>query len=459
MKRLTVCLALVAACSGGSDADHDAPSTADAPSVDAASVDAASVDATVDAMPDAMVDPVTITVFTQLGDGAPDPNAIVISYDAAGAAIHDVVTDSAGIASIYVPDGGGVTVLQISIEGITRYVNLTTIRPVHPGDQLVAGAEQRIPFKAGAMDSMTMSYTLPAGTTYSAVIDPCESAGPDGTPGEVSIGFWDTCGQPTFSVGAIADDSAGNRKFAYQPGNTHVPGGAFALTAPWTAMTPATVTFDNVPDNLQRVFARWKVMLDGYPWMIDQKAAELPPPGTSVVNPIHPAGAGNGTFVYAAGVRGIELTEDFAVESDTPLDATTIDFTGMPLPRPASQPTQTPSGVSWTQTDVGAPDERIVTWSATWTNGSSEHHVDWKLVEDPGLPPGSALPRLPAAFDQDDPQTVDPVVLQYRGAYVTHVDYDNLAGWDAARPYGPWLEWLDRRFLGVAHQAHATRLP
>lgn len=448
MRHLAITACFIAACDG-SGAAPDGPASADAPIADAV----------VDASPDAMLAPITITVMTQDGDGAPDPNAIVIFYDAAGTALHFVVTDAAGVASGVAPDGGSITVLQIRIEGITRYVDLTTIRPVHPGDQLVAGRERRPASHVGAMDTMTMSYTLPAGTTYSGFFDPCQATAPDGNPNEVSIGLWDSCAASTFSVAGIADDAAGNRSFTYQPGNARVPGGSFALTSAWTPMTPATVTFANVPDNLGRVFARWNTMLDAYPWMTDQQSVDIPPPGTSVVHPLHASGAGSGTLVYAAGVRGIEPTEEFAIYTAVPIDATTIDFNVLPLPRPVLQPAQTPDGVTWLPTGTGAPDERIVTWTATWMDGDAIHHVDWKLVEDPSLPPTSTLPRLPAEFDQDDPQTVDPVVLQYRGALVVHVDYDNLDGWDAARPYGPWLEWLDQRFIGVTHLAHATRLP
>ena len=79
---------------------------------------------------------VTVHVTDHLGDGWPDPTAIVLFY-AGDELVHDGTVDANGDAVWDLPYGGTVTVLQIVNDTQNNRIvdDLTTFRGVKPGDR------------------------------------------------------------------------------------------------------------------------------------------------------------------------------------------------------------------------------------------------------------------------------------------------------------------------------------
>ncbi|MBS1121919.1 MAG: hypothetical protein H6Q90_4147 [Deltaproteobacteria bacterium] len=118
------------------------------------------------------------------------------------------------------------------------------------------------------------------------------------------------------------------------------------------------------------------------------------------------------------------------------------------------------TGTTWVETTDGAPDSRYVSWSAQWTDANHViHRAFWTTVEDPHGVPSSPLLPLPDDYAASDPTRMLPLILQLKGASVRYVDYDNVSGYDDARPFGTQLQDLGISFLEVPHIARGVSSP
>jgi hypothetical protein len=447
MTRLRVAVLAIASAAGCGGTDPPIDPVVDAPPTDDAAPDDAAVDGAIGL--------VTITVLSELGDGVPDPDAIAIFDDPTGANIQHGLVDSSGVASAIVPEGSSVTVLRVRVSGPYRDASLVTFRGVEPGDHLYLGKPLDPTRELGTETYMTATYSPPPGTSFGQLFKACGGGAPNGTQGELGVSFRDYCNGSTFDL--LAYVFAGTtRHFVWQTDVPYVDGGTFALATNWAPMQDAALTVLNVPDNpgFAWLTAARTTMIETRPIVLGMDQVELPGPGTHAMTLLHAPGAGNGTRLHV-GVGGGLGSEGIVRYTDDSPATHTVDFDTLPVPRMTSD-MQTQSGASWVQTGSGG-DVRIVIWTATMT--TADHRVFWETVEDPTLPAMTTLPILPAAYAQDDPSTVHPLVIGLTGVSAAYLEYDNVDGYDAARPLGPRLRDIEAMFLGMPHEVHASFSP
>lgn len=431
-------LALLAACGGGTGKS-----------------DAGALDAGVDAAPDA-ADPaalVEVTAYTvRNGEGKRDPDAIAIFVDPAGNFVKHGQVDANGVGSAYLPMGGTVIVLQgESPPGdlFTRYVNISVIRDVTPGDRLVTGDRTRTRVtKSGIQSSMYASYT-PIGSNGPWLSMAC---GTDGLGNPRGITFHQSCNAPMFDLLAIGDDASAVRKFIWLPGVPYAANGMFTIPDTWQVMPTNTTTFLNVPSNLTRVFASTFAAVDGIQFEIDRQGVELPMAGTNATAMKY-VPVTQPTLVVANTIQGIKTLERFKVVTAQPEDVT-IDWAALPVPRAGSVQATT-TGATWTVTGSGSPDARTILWSAEWLDGNNvRRYLRVDILEPVTATNATTLPPLPSAYAADDPTAAAQVTV--RGAAVNHFDYDNIADYAGAKPHGPELGKIDFTMPATPHQAKVS---
>jgi hypothetical protein len=457
------CCALASCKGGNGDSVSDATPTIDAPAVP-------EVDAPIGGAIDASeVGRVDLKVLSYTGDGAPNPQSFAIFMDETGAVVQNGVVDANGDAHASLPGGGAVTVLQIFIDhaaGDAHQETITTIKGVKPGDHLLVGSPKSPTYFGGSSDTMTADITLPAQTNVASLLTPCGSVHPHSPPdGTATLTFFDSCSTPTFDMLSLAQDTSSVVRYVWQSGVSHTPDGTVSVPDAWQPMAHSTTTLEHVPAGLQRVAAFEYVLVGRVPTEMDRQAVELPPAGTNAVSLQYPPNTTDGTVLSVQTVQGIAVLERMAMITHASPASLTIDFARLPVTKVTGRPTQTATGAIWTQASNGAPDARFVDWSAHWADPSGvNHNVSWRVMEDPQGPAGTSLPPLPADYAIDDPAKADdpsmePNPLHLTGASVTYVDYDNLAGYDAARPYGMSLTRVDAAIIGVDYLAHASFSP
>ena len=437
-------LALLVACGGGSDKPNVTPDV----QVPDAQVDAIAVDA---ADPATLVE---VTAYTQRkGDGQRDPKAIAVFVDPAGNFVKHGQVDANGVASAYMPSGGTVIVVQGQSPPdnlFIRYVNISVIRDVMPGDRVIAGSRTRTRVeKSGIQTSMYASYT-PIGSTGPALLMACGIDGGIGNPRGIT--FSASCATPSFDLLAIGDDSTSVRKFVWHEDIPYASNGTFTIPNTWQAMPTTTTTFLNVPPNLTRVFASTFAVVDDLPFEIDRKSVEQPAAGTSAVALLY-APITNAPLVVANTIQGVQTLERMKVVPAQPADVT-IDWAALPVPR-AVMVQASETGATWGVTGSGAPDARLVIWAAEWLDGNNvQRYVTVEIVEPVTSTNATTLPSLPAAYAGDDPTAAAQKTV--RGAAVQHVDYDNIAGYGDAKAHGPEIAKIDFTMSATPHQAKVS---
>jgi hypothetical protein len=136
-----------------------------------------------------------------------------------------------------------------------------------------------------------------------------------------------------------------------------------------------------------------------------------------------------------------------------------VDFASLPLPDITSRPIATGTGLSWMQSGTGNPDIRLAIWIASWTDTNNvQRGVRYEIIEPPDAATSTTLPSLPDAYIEDDPTKVT-TGIQIREPFVMYADYDNLNGYDEARPHGMELQEHETMFLDLEHQAHLSYPP
>ena len=251
-----VFIAALAAC-GGDDgttdaapadaAPSDAPA-ADAPVPDAAAVDATEIDASLPdaAIPDAASPIVTVRFLGRaVPGGEPGPGIHVLAHDPDGRLFGRVLTDAAGVASIAVPEGGSVTVVEESRR------KLTTILAASGGDMLTVG-DVGYWTHTGATATLTLPTGPRPGVEY-IVQGPCALSGFSASR-DVLVNLWDGCaGGATRPVVAIAYDvqfPALLRGYIYDPAAELTSGSAATIHGTWTSPIDFRVHLTGLPTPL-----------------------------------------------------------------------------------------------------------------------------------------------------------------------------------------------------------------
>lgn len=431
---------MVAGCHGGSSGNlqSDGP-IADAPEPVAP-----------DASTDAMLGTVSVTVYTWIGDGAIDPTAVAIFYDGAGNVLQDGTVDAQGVAYGDVPDGGSVTVLQAHTDPMDltqRFDRFSTIRGLKTGDHLIIGVLSNPTFKSGATDTMTANYTALDPASGPSFLLACADADSTNAGAPYTFTFYATCETPTFDLLTL-DSGNGMTEYEWQPGLTRTPNGSITVPNTWTPLSHTANALTNTAGNYALGVSLSHVV-GGVPFLIDQAYLPAPTVGENDVSFRYAPVPTPMRFTALLNEGPAALERQVVVTTGSPA-TTTMDLAALPLPVP-THVTQTATGVTWMQVDQGTPDARFVTWSAMWSDANHVvHSAVWEILE-PAVGTTSSLTSVPTMYANED-----PTGAQLRGGSVFYVDYDNLAGYDAARPKGFSLEDVESSELDVDHVARST---
>jgi hypothetical protein len=331
---------------------------------------------------------------------------------------------------------------------------LTTFRGAKPGDALQAGTPLDPDNRSGATSRMTAHMPLDA---YNGrVMFECGAAAGDLPPNGIQyLQFYESCRSSTFDIFMLLDVN-GTLEYAWQPGVTYLADDDINVSDDLQLLAQSTTTFKNVPSNLTRVFVTEYMLLGSSMSEFDRQGVDTPSAGDHAVSLRYAPNAWNGTLLHASEVTGIQTRQQYAtVTFGTP--NVDIDLATLPLPTITSR-TQQATGVKWNEAPQGSPDARFVLWNGQWTDASNvQHSAFWTFIEDPATPGPSMMPALPDMYGADDPSKASGPSLF--GATVEYVDYDNLNGYDAARPLGQVLMYVDRALRNVEHHAHSTWSP
>lgn len=439
----------VIACGGGtSNLTMDAPS-----------------DATSDATPmgDAPLDAfdpssrVEIKVFKEDGSGDLATTAIAVFRNQADQVIQAGPVDANAVAFAFMPTGGSVTVhyvLDNPLDLSQRDHQITTIRGVKPGDRLQAGILRSHEYRVGAQTGMTATFTPFPSSSTPYLLSSCGGTS-IGTSNTVSMSFLASCVTPTFDLLTVHDGNDLIRRYVWQTGVVYASGGAFTIPNTWQPIAHNATTILNVPPGLTRVFGTLFAVVGGKPLELERQPIEAPAAGTHMMSLMHAPGAGSSTIVTVGLTSGFSVPETHVQVTTGSAANMTIDLGALPLPKLGTAGTGGIS-VSWSQTGPASGDARLIRWYGNWTDSNSiRHSAAWHIVEAPDASTTSVLPPFPVAYAADDPTLVGG--FSTLGAVVQYVDYDNLADYDAARPYGYQLYLVEERFPEVAHHAHASR--
>jgi hypothetical protein len=421
---------------------------------DSSPSDAAAIgdDASADAAP--VTGLVTVTARTQIGDGAPDPTAIVIFTSPGGAVLATATVDANGKASATVAEGSDVTVLQVTTDPnnlARKNEHLTTIRGVKSGDQLVTGKAKDPSYKAGTTDNMTATWTPLQAAAEPSILMACADGAPNGTStGPLNLTFHASCTTPTFDLLMLQGDMASVENYIWVSGQAHSAGGSFAIPDSWApAPTTSTTIVDSSGTHLA-ASVKLSQVIGGAAMGIEQG-----PPTASMVS-LHYAPIAVPTLLEAIQSGGPYGTMHRWVTLTTGSPATTqIDLSALPLPG-VTHVVQDETSVTWSQSGSGSPDARVVFWAGSWTDANAiQHAAQWEILEPPSGTSTHLFP-LPSAYAGEDPAASG---AQVQGSSVTYVDFDNITSYDAVRAAGIAIGDVESYALATDHVAHSAVTP
>ena len=441
------------ACTGGTNLAIDA-----APGSDSANVFDAGVDA-----PDAPLDApdpatrVEITVLGQDGSGEPATGAIAVFRDPSDQVVHHGPVDANGMAFAYLPNGGSVTVMNAFNQPddlSQRSHQITTVRGVKPGDRLRAGSPRVPSYQFGAQTVMTGTFTSIPSMSQPFMQSSC-ATGYRSNNTTAALMFLASCVKPTFDLLSLYIGNDLVWRYVWQPALVYAAGGTFTIPNTWQPVPRNTTTILNVPPNLARVFSTLYMVLDGKPIELERGIVETPAAGTTTIPLMYIPGAGDSTVITAGVHNGLGIPHTHVEVTKGSPATVMFDLSSQPLPSLGlSSATQT--SVSWAQTGAGSADARLVGWVARWVDANAvQNYANWQIIEPADGTTSSTLQSFPAAYSSDDPTIQSGLTMI--GGIVQYVEYDNLDGYDAARPYGYPLFYVEGQFLDVEHRAHISR--
>jgi hypothetical protein len=419
----------LAACGSSGHHGHDAPPQGDD-------------DAAGDSGPSSPL--VHVHVASTTGDGKPDATAIVVFMNELGDVVHDGMVDANGDIAWDLPNGGTVTVLQAYDDTANnrRVDALMTFRGVKGGDTLQGGAPKSPTLLAGA--TVPMTAHMPADAANATLFFECGST--MNTSALQTLVFYDTCRTQTFDLLALRD-SNGQRDYMWQNGVTFDAQGDVVINDTFSPIAHYTAALTNI--NMNARVGIWSYsLIDSYPLQLELQSLDPPMSTSAMLSLQYPAGGGRGTLLQESEAIGISVVHRHVVMATSSPATIALDAAELPLPALTTSMATT-TGVTRNETHAGAPDVRYVSWYGQWGG----HSASWLIIEPPDPATSSMLIGLPAAYAADDPLANSPTPVT---SLVEYADYDNLANYDAARPWGAAPVDVTKAFLTVDHHAHTT---
>jgi len=421
-------MGLVTAC--GEVQKAPAGDSMDAAIVDAAIVDAAIVDADIDAL----VLPVTVTVLTTLGDGAPDLTARVLFQDPDGTVVADGAVDGAGHARAVLPRGGTVSAIRVTTDTQTdRAASITTTRGVKSGDDLTFGLKSAPAItNVGGQTMMTATFPLAMDATTYTLHTPCGFTRALTSP--ATLLFRDSCHGTTFDL--LATTVGGSPPVPMFTSVTQVTfqsGGSFSIPVAFTPMPSFAVNMKNVPDAIASMNVSRASMINNLP-VANASVGVLgdPPAGDVSVGVPFAAGFGTRSEIAITMARvDSDIIQRHELHTASLGSSASVDLSKGEIPW-FTNLRQTATGATWTVVaSGGSPDGMMIRWSAHWTDGARTVAITWLVAQAAELA-GTTLPHLPAAYAMFDPGQ-QTVAVTPTGLTLLMADYDNVAGYDELR--------------------------
>jgi hypothetical protein len=379
-------------------------------------------------------EPVTVTVLTTLGDGAPDSTAKVLFQDPEGSVVSDSAVDAMGHAQAMLPRGGTVSAIRVTADPTNLAASITTMLDVKPGDDLTFGVKPyAVMINQGGQTTMTATFPpVPGATTYrfhtSCALSGIATASP------VTLNFRDACHGAMFDL--LATTTAGTPPvpmFLLVSNVAYQSGGSFSIPTLFNPMANFTINMTNAPDAVSSMSVSRTTLLNNTPTLSTSASVAGDPPAgdVSAVVPF-PQGVGTRSELsITMGRDDATIVQHHEGHTAALSTSATVDLGQQNLPW-FTNLTQTATGATWTMVAPGdPPDGMMVSWSGTWNDGTRPVAISW-LVAQPAEMAGMTLPRLPAAYAMIDPGQ-QTVAVTPSAVTMYMADYDNLAGYDQLR--------------------------
>ncbi len=289
---------------------------------DASSTDGNSTDATPTFDAD-LHGPVTVTVLSLEGTGAPVSGAPIAFIEPDGSLAAEVLTDVQGKAQANVLPGASVTAVY-AMPPTDAF--LETVQAVKPGDDITIGAVT----EGATLAGFTVNVAVVAGTTTYTVYGPCGpgSFSPPttlvgGTPTvPVTIPMLDSCKQDPMDLVAIRDDDTFTPvDYVEIPAVPFVDGGSVTQVAGWQPFASLVANYTNVPATVFNIqIADLVPDANGYPTYLNGSSStgaammtiKGPIAATALVSSTLHGTSGANQYEYEQ-VDGTKLTYDFDV--------------------------------------------------------------------------------------------------------------------------------------------------
>ncbi|MEZ4368094.1 MAG: hypothetical protein R2939_17705 [Kofleriaceae bacterium] len=388
---LTGVLATVAACGEVAAPAIDGGDPADAPP----------------AGPDAMVAPVTVAVFDD--GGLPVAGRAVVGYDAGGSVLAEVTTGAGGTASVVVPAGGAVVVVQVTTELGAQEGDVVAFLGVNPGDALRVGA----PLVTTPTRSFTVSAPTYAGATSYALSMSCGAGASNATP---SFTFTDASCDG--AVHAYVRALGGATTAVLYDGDVVVgPGAAITLDGAYQPVVASSITVTQLPGTSTTAlmasgtstsaFTVVQPSLGGFISVAGDRSAAASGPLASV------AGASR----YTAFAVNVGSANHFGFTRDAAI-ATLVKSATSVLLDTLSLPTFDPAArtLTWTEAGPRLPTTSYITLEGDRLDGN---HWTWTALAPYGGP-SLTLPALPASLAAVAMEPTDSATVV--GAYFLRPD-------------------------------------
>jgi hypothetical protein len=378
--------------------------------------------------------PVTVTVLTPLGDGAPDLTARVLFQDPEGGVVSDVEVDAMGHAQSMLPQGGTVSAIRVITDAPDDLVaSIASTVGVRPGDDLTFGLKANATVtNQGGQTTMTATFPTVSGASTYTFYTPCGLTRTATSP--VTLSFRDSCHGATFDLlGTTLAGTPAVPMFLKITGVNYESNGSFSIPAVFSPMDSFTVHMMNVPDAVSSMSVSRASMNENLPVVgMSVNLAGDPPAGDVSVSMPYPQSFGTRSELSILMSRAdAQMIQRHEVHTASLSTSATVDLGRQQLPW-FTDLALTATGATWTMVAPGDPPDGMMTrWSGSWSDGSRPVSISW-LVAQPADMAGMTLPRLPAIYSAIDPgqQTV-PVTPRLATLYM--VDYDNLTGYDELR--------------------------
>jgi hypothetical protein len=409
---------------------------------------AGAIDAAIsmDAQVDAASGSVRVTVLKRDRTGDVDPTARVVFLDPNGTVLADKPVDPNGVAQTEMPDGGELLVIRVQEEPGQRRADITSVRGVQPGDDLIAGRLRWPGLIAGTQTSMNATFSSIGPYEYSEYRfhTACGTVPGVDDIASVSLPLFPSCHDATFGLLAVAptyDNAVPRFSWAYVPDVTYVENGQIQLPT-WTAMQDFTVTLSGLPMNMYMgALLHWSI-IDDMP-LAQTMPSEFPTtvsPGVEQATCEYAAGVGAGSYVKVF-VQDFEHGTSQVVHErvlHSSPDGLAFQYGSSQLPQIITLPDSTGTGARWTEIGTNQSDMRVVYWQGTWADGPTAVDVRWTIIDD-GATAGSVdITALPPTYSKVDARLATDVVYDFPGGQpsVYYVDYTHITSFAEARRWG-----------------------